>query len=59
MAHTTKEHILALVDEGFQKKAWHGPNLRSALRGVSADEAAWRPGKNRHNIWELAVHAAY
>lgn len=48
-----------MVEEGFQKAAWHGPNLKSALRGVSAKEAAWRPGKNRHNIWELAVHAAY
>ncbi len=54
-----KELLLALVEEGFQKQAWHGPNLRSSLRGVSAEEAAWRPGKNRHNIWELTVHAAY
>lgn len=59
MAHTWKEQILAMVEEGFHKKAWHGPNLRGALRGVSVEEAAWRPGKNRHNIWELAVHAAY
>jgi hypothetical protein len=21
--------------------------------------AAWRPGRDRHNIWELIVHAAY
>ena len=54
-----KEQLLALVEEGFQKPAWHGPNLRSALRGVTAEEAAWRPAKNRHNIWEIAVHAAY
>ncbi len=54
-----KEILLALVEEGFQKQAWHGPNLRSALRGVSAEEAAWRPGENRHNIWEITVHAAY
>jgi hypothetical protein len=59
MAYTKKEQVLALIEEGFQKAAWHGPNLRSALRGVSAEEAAWRPGKNRHNIWELTVHAAY
>jgi hypothetical protein len=54
-----KEQFLALVEEGFQRQAWHGPNLRSSLRGVSAEEAAWRPGKNRHNIWEITVHAAY
>jgi hypothetical protein len=59
MAQKRKEQILALVEEGFQKAAWHGPNLRNALRGVKADEAAWRPGKGRHNIWEITVHAAF
>ncbi|MFZ0332753.1 MAG: DinB family protein [Candidatus Acidiferrales bacterium] len=59
MAYTERQQILALIEEGFQKAAWHGPNLRSALRGVRAEEAAWRLGKGRHNIWEIAVHAAY
>lgn len=54
-----RQQLLALVEEGFQKPAWHGPNLRSALRGVTAEQAAWRPAKGRHNIWEIAVHAAY
>lgn len=51
--------LLALVEEGFEKSAWHGPNLRGALRGVSAEEALWRPARGRHNIWEIAVHAAF
>jgi uncharacterized damage-inducible protein DinB len=51
--------LLRLLDEGYQKAAWHGPNLRGALRGVSHKHAARRPGRNRHNIWEIAVHAAY
>ena len=59
MAYTAKKQLLALVEEGFQKAAWHGPNLRSALRGVRAEEAAWRPARGRHNIWEIAVHVAY
>ena len=54
-----KEQLLALIEEGFRKPAWHGPNLRSALRGVTAEEAVWRPAMGRHNIWEIAVHAAY
>ena len=54
-----KKQLLALVEEGFQKPAWHGPNLKSALRGVRVEEAAWRPAKGRHNIWEITVHAAY
>jgi len=48
-----------IIDSGYNRKAWHGPNLRQSLRGVSAEEAAWRPGPGRHNIWEITVHAAY
>jgi hypothetical protein len=51
--------ILALLDEGYEKRTWHGPNLKQALRGVSSKHAAWRPASDRHNIWEEAVHAAY
>lgn len=51
--------ILAILDEAYEKKTWHGPNLKQSLRGVSAEQAAWRPGTRRHNIWEEALHAAY
>jgi hypothetical protein len=51
--------LLAALDEAFDKKSWHGPNLRGAIRGVSAEQAAWRPKGDRHNIWELTLHAAY
>jgi uncharacterized damage-inducible protein DinB len=51
--------ILHDIDQAFGKKAWHGPNLRGALARVTAEEAAWRPGPGRHNVWELAVHCAY
>ncbi|MFB3819559.1 MAG: DinB family protein [Candidatus Methylomirabilales bacterium] len=51
--------LLRLVDQGYERKAWHGPNLRGALRGLDPEAAAWRPAPGRHNIWEIAVHAAY
>jgi DinB superfamily len=51
--------LMAAVDQAFQRKSWHGPNLRGALRGVTAEQAAWRPAPGRHNIWELALHTAY
>ena len=51
--------LLRMVDEGYEKKAWHGPNLRGSIRGLSIQEAAWRPTAGRHNIWEIVVHAAY
>jgi hypothetical protein len=53
------ELVLALLDEAYEKRTWHGPNLRQSLRGVTAKQAAWRPGRGRHNIWEVALHAAY
>jgi hypothetical protein len=51
--------VLALLDEGYSRKTWHGPNLRQSLKGVSAKQAAWRPAPGGHNIWELALHSAY
>ena len=53
------EVLLDVLDEGYCKKAWHGPNLKQALKGVSAKEASWRPAAGRHNIWEETLHAAY
>jgi hypothetical protein len=60
--------LLASIDEAFDRTSWHGPNLRGALRGVTLEQAAWRPAfakatagqaPQAHNIWELMVHAAY
>ena len=51
--------LLDLLDEAFDKKSWHGPNLRGSIRGVTAEQAAWRVAAGRHNIWELTLHAAY
>lgn len=51
--------ILAVLDEAYEKRTWHGPNLRQSIRGVTARQAAWRPGAKRHNIWEVTLHAAY
>ena len=53
------EFLVRLVDQGFDRQAWHGPNLLGSLRGVTVEEAVYRPNPHRHDIWELAVHAAY
>ena len=58
-AHPTVRLLVRLLDESYEKRAWQGPNLRGALRGVHAPQAAWRPGAGRHNVWELVLHAAY
>src|ERR1017187_2118280 len=51
--------LLDSLDEAFDKKSWHSPNLRGSIRGVSVREAAWRPAPKSHNIWEYTLHAAY
>ena len=53
------EQALLQLDEAFDRKSWHGTNLRSSVRGLSARAASWRPAAARHNVWEIAVHAAY
>lgn len=51
--------LLEVLDQAFDQRGWHGTTLRGSLRGVTPEEALWRPARGRHNIWELAVHAAY
>lgn len=51
--------LLRLLDEGYDQPAWHGPNLKSALRRVVPEQAVWRPGKGRRSIAEIALHCAY
>jgi len=51
--------LLNVIDQSFENKAWHGSNLRGSIRGVSPQEAAWRPARKRHNIWEIVLHTAY
>ena len=51
--------LLRILDDAYTKSAWHGPNVRSAIRGVDVEEATWRPAPGRHNIRELVVHIAY
>jgi hypothetical protein len=52
-------HLLHTFDQAYDRQSWHGTNLKGSLRGLTAARAARRPGPRRHNIWELAVHAAY
>lgn len=58
MSNETSTFTL-LLDEAFNKAAWHGPNLLGSLRGLTLSALLHRPRKESHNIWELAVHCAY
>ena len=51
--------LLRQLDMAFDVRSWHGTNLLGSLRGLDLDTVIWRPQPGRHNIAELAVHAAY
>ena len=51
--------LIEMFDQAFDKRAWHGTNLRGSLRGLVLKELLWRPSTKRHNIWELSLHTAY
>ena len=52
-------HLLEIIDRAYNRKSWHGTNLRGSIRGVTSQQASRRPARGRHNIWEIVVHAAY
>ena len=51
--------LLSILDQAYDHRSWHGTNLRGSIRGLSPRQAAWRPAADRHNVWEVVVHAAY
>jgi hypothetical protein len=51
--------LLATLDEAFERKSWHGANLKGSIRGILAEQAVWRPAPERKCIAEIVVHAAY
>jgi uncharacterized damage-inducible protein DinB len=40
----------------FSGEAWHGDSLLEILDGITAAQAAARPIKHAHTIWELVLH---
>ena len=35
--------LIRILDESYERKAWHGPNLKGSIRGLAPDRAVWRP----------------
>ena len=51
--------LIQVVDQAYQRKSWHGTTLKGSIRGLTVEKAVFRPGSDRHNIWELILHTAY
>ncbi len=52
------ERIADQLRRAFSGEAWHGDSLLEILDGVAAAQAAARPIKHAHSIWELVLHIA-
>ena len=46
------------IRRAFEGDAWHGDSVLELLKNVDAAQAAARPVKNAHTIWELVLHIA-
>lgn len=53
-----QDRIAQLLKASIDEGAWYGPTLSEALEGVTAAQAASRPIKGVHTIWELVGHIA-
>jgi len=48
--------IRIALETAFRGPSWHGPSLREALGGVTAEQAFARPVAGAHSIAELVGH---
>ncbi|MEX0765269.1 MAG: DinB family protein [bacterium] len=51
--------IIRRCDETYRRGNWSGPGVGKALKGVTPEEAHWRPQQDQHHIAELVLHMAY
>ena len=54
-ALTLKDLLLNHLEFTFEKEAWQ-PSLLMAVEGLTAAQAAWKPGPDRHSIWQIVRH---
>lgn len=51
--------LLRMLDTTFDKESWYAP-FKSAIEGISAKQARWRPaGEATKTIWENVNHLIY
>lgn len=52
-----KKDVLTAFEYSYKHEDWVYP-LADALDGVTAEEAAWRPGPDLKGIWDIVLHMA-
>src|SRR6266481_6306741 len=54
--HSRKDFVVDQLKRAHLADAWHGPSLTEIMDGITAQQAAAKPLKNAHSIWELVLH---
>jgi len=52
---TVKDLLSLHLEDTFATERWHPP-LATAVFGLTAVQAAWKPGPERHSIWQITRH---
>lgn len=52
------EEIINELKNVHDGNAWHGASLKDALDGITSEQAAARPLKQAHSVWEIVAHIA-
>ncbi len=52
---TPKDLLLNHLEYTFQREAWQ-PSLAMAVQRLTAAQASWKPGPDRHSIWQIVRH---
>ena len=55
---TAKDLLLNHLEYTFQKEAWQ-PALAMTVQGLTAAQASWKPGADRHSIWQIVRHVTH
>lgn len=50
-----RDLLLEHLQYTFEKEGWQPP-LGHAVAGLTAPQAAWKPGPERHSIWQIVRH---
>jgi uncharacterized damage-inducible protein DinB len=56
VAETEIDRLVDQLEREHSGDPWHGSPLMSILDGITAEQAAARPLKGGHSIWELVLH---